>query len=82
LPAADDPDALAVAIRALGDLVADGRVRELVITRIDGAPVAGSPMREALADAGFAAGYRGYALRAAPAADRSYARPGPVRPAR
>ena len=63
LPAADDPETLAVAMRALGDLVADGRVRELVISKVDGEPVATSPYRDALLAAGFVAGYRGYALR-------------------
>ena len=65
LPASDDPAALAPALASLRDLVADGRVRELVIARIDGEPVAGSPLREALMGVGFVAGYRGYALRAA-----------------
>ena len=36
-----------------------------MIAKIDGEPVAGSPLREALMAAGFVAGYRGYALRAA-----------------
>ncbi len=67
LPAADDPDVLRAALSSLRDLVADGRVRELVIAKIDGEPVAGSPVRDALMGAGFVAGYRGYALRAAPA---------------
>ena len=67
LPAADEPEALGAALSSLRDLVADGRVRELVIAKVDGEPVAGSPVREALVAAGFAAGYRGYALRAGPA---------------
>ena len=67
LPAADDPDVLGAALASLRDLVADGRVRELVVAKIDGEPVSGSPAREALMAAGFVAGYRGYALRAAPA---------------
>ena len=46
------------------DLVADGRARELVIGKVDGEPVAGSPHREALLAAGFVQGYRGYALEA------------------
>ncbi len=67
LPASDDPAALGAALASLRDLVVDGRVRELVIAKVDGEPVAGSPVREALLGAGFAAGYRGYALRATPA---------------
>ena len=82
LPTADDPDALGAALRSLADLVADGRVRELVIARVDGEPVAGSPHREALLAAGFAPGYRGYVLRAQGPAERTYPRPGPMRPAR
>jgi ATP-dependent Lhr-like helicase len=64
LPAADDPESAIVALRALGELVADQRVRELVITKIDGMPVAESPFRERLLEAGFVAGYRGLVLRA------------------
>ena len=65
LPAADDPDALAIAMRRLGDLVADGRVRELVIGKVDGEPVVASRFGDALLAAGFVTGYRGYALRPA-----------------
>ncbi len=68
LPAADDPTVLDAALRALGALVADGRTRELVITRVDGESVATSPRREALLAAGFAAGYHGLVLRAGSAA--------------
>jgi len=83
LPAAEDPELLAPALRSLADLVADGRVRELVIARVDGEPVAGSRFKDALLAAGFVPGYRGYALRATPApAERSYPRPAPVRPVR
>jgi ATP-dependent Lhr-like helicase len=82
LPAGDDADALAAALRSLGDLVADGRVRELVIGRVDGEPVAGSWYRDALLAAGFVPGYRGYALRASAPAERTYPRPTPVRPIR
>ena len=63
LPAGDEPAVLAAALRSLADLVADGRVRELVIGKVDGEPVATSPHRDALLGASFAAGYRGYALR-------------------
>jgi ATP-dependent Lhr-like helicase len=62
LPAADDPAMLEAALRSLGDLVADGRVRELVVAKIDGEPVAGSRWREALVRAGFAPAYRGLRL--------------------
>jgi ATP-dependent Lhr-like helicase len=81
LPAADDPEALDAALASLRDLVADGRVRELVIAKVDGEPVAGSPARDALVGAGFVAGYRGYAIRSSPAAaaDRAWARPSVVR---
>ena len=65
LPAADDPEVGVAAARALAALVADGRTRELVIRKVDGADVAGSPFRERLLAAGFVAGYRGLALRAA-----------------
>jgi ATP-dependent Lhr-like helicase len=63
LPAMDDPAKAALALRALGELVADGRVRELVVTKVDGEPVGGSPWRPALLEAGFVAGYRGLVLR-------------------
>ena len=62
-PAADEPAVAAAALRALGTLVADGRTRELVIAKVDGLPVAGSPWRERLLEAGFVPGYRGLALR-------------------
>ena len=44
-------------------LVADGRLRELVVRKVDGVPVGDSPWRERLLAAGFAPGYRGLALR-------------------
>jgi ATP-dependent helicase Lhr and Lhr-like helicase len=65
LPAADDPDAGGAAFAALRQLVDDGRVRELVVTRVDGEPIATSPWRASLEAAGFVAGYRGYVLRSA-----------------
>jgi hypothetical protein len=55
-------------VRSLFDLVADGRVRELVIAKVDGEPVSGSRFKDALLEAGFVAGYRGYVLRPASAA--------------
>jgi ATP-dependent Lhr-like helicase len=63
-PAADDPGRAALALAALAGLLGDGRLRELVLSRVDGAPlVAGHPWRERLGDAGFVPGYRGLALR-------------------
>ena len=44
-------------------LVEGGRVRELQLTRVDGEPVATSPWKTLLVEAGFAPGYRGYVLR-------------------
>jgi ATP-dependent Lhr-like helicase len=63
LPSADDPAVADAALAALRDLVESGRFRELVLTRIDGEPVATSAWRPRLEEAGFAAGYRGYVLR-------------------
>ncbi len=82
LPAGEDPEALALALRSLADLVADGRVRELVIGKVNGEPVAASRFGDALLAAGFLTGYRGYALRSTAPADRPYPRPAPVRPIR
>ncbi len=58
------------AIRALRQLLVDGRLRELVVSRIDGEPIATSPHRAALLEAGFAPGYRGLVLRLLADADR------------
>jgi ATP-dependent Lhr-like helicase len=60
----DDPDVAARAARGLAGLVGDGRMREVVITKVDGEPVSSSPFRERLVEAGFVAGYRGLVLRA------------------
>jgi ATP-dependent Lhr-like helicase len=65
LPPADDPEVLRLAVTALRTLVTDGRVRELVIKRVDGEPVSTSVRREALLTAGFVPGYRGLTLRRA-----------------
>ncbi len=64
LPASDDPDVRIAALSGLRALVMDGRVRELVIRKVDGVDVATSPMRPFLLEAGFNAGYRGLTLRA------------------
>jgi ATP-dependent Lhr-like helicase len=63
LPAADEPTVAGAALAALRDLVEGGRFRELVVTRIDGEPVATSVWRLQLEEAGFVAGYRGHVLR-------------------
>ena len=65
LAPSDDPAVLAAAVRALATLVQDGRVRELVIRKVDGAAVGEAPSRDALLAAGFTPGYRGLTLRAA-----------------
>jgi ATP-dependent Lhr-like helicase len=63
-PAADDPARAALALGALGGLLGDGRLRELVLSRIDGALLAAEhPWQARLAEAGFVRGYRGMALR-------------------
>jgi ATP-dependent Lhr-like helicase len=80
-PAASDAAVLDAALRGLGALVAHGRVRELVLTKADGEPVATSPLRDALLAAGFVAGYRGLVLRAVAAGatgDRTYPRRAPA----
>ena len=63
LPAADDGETAGLAMAALRELVDGGRFRELVVTRVDGEPVASSPWRPMLEEAGFVAGYRGFVLR-------------------
>jgi ATP-dependent Lhr-like helicase len=68
LPAFDDPEIASAATPGLRGLLADGRIRELVVARIDGEPVAESSRRSALIDAGFVPGYRGLVLRPAPGA--------------
>jgi ATP-dependent Lhr-like helicase len=64
LPASDDPEIADAALHSLHALVDDRRLRELVITKIDGLPVGESPYRERLVANGFSAGYRGLVLRA------------------
>ena len=64
-PAAAEPGLALLALGALRDLLGDGRLRELVLSRIDGQPVGpGTAWRVRLAEAGFVPGYRGMALRA------------------
>jgi len=62
LPAADEPAVAGAALASLGALVADRRVRELLISKVDGEPVASSAWRPALLAAGFQPGYRGLVL--------------------
>ena len=63
-PAADDPERAATALAALGGLLGEGRLRELVVTRVDGVPLGPEhPWRARLVEAGFVPGYRGLALR-------------------
>ncbi len=64
LPAADEPIVAGLALRALGALVADGRTHELLVSKVDGLPIAESAWRPLLLEAGFVPGYRGLALRA------------------
>ncbi len=61
--AADDPAVAAIALRSLAGLVGDRRLRELVISKVDGQPIAESAWRPALIEAGFVPGYRGLVLR-------------------
>ena len=63
LPAADDVATAGPAFAALRSVVDDGRLREMVISRVDGEPVSASRWRPLLEEAGFAAGYRGHVLR-------------------
>jgi ATP-dependent Lhr-like helicase len=58
-PRADD----AGWIDAIVGLVKDGRLRRIELTRIDGAPVAESPLADALRQRGFVDGYRGLSFR-------------------
>jgi ATP-dependent Lhr-like helicase len=63
-PAADDPSVAIPALAALGGLLGEGRLRELVLSRVDGSPLGPEhPWRSRLVDAGFVPGYRGLALR-------------------
>lgn len=64
LPASDDAAVAGPGFVALRALVDGGRFRELLISRVDGDAVAGSPWQSLLEGAGFVAGYRGHVLRA------------------
>ncbi|HSL98499.1 MAG TPA: hypothetical protein VK831_08000, partial [Candidatus Deferrimicrobiaceae bacterium] len=66
LPAFGQPGIAELAIAALAARLAEGRERELLVTRVDGLPVGESPHRERLIEAGFRPGYRGLALRREP----------------
>ena len=57
LPPFDDPTLATLAVGALRGLLAEGRVRELVVSRVDGEPVARSPWYHTLLKAGFIQGY-------------------------
>jgi ATP-dependent Lhr-like helicase len=63
LPPFDDQAIATAAIGALRGLLADGRARELLVSRVDGQPVGRSPHYETLLKAGFTQGYRGLVMR-------------------
>ena len=63
LPPFDDPGIAAAALGALRGVLADGRARELVVSRVDGEPIARSPWYDTLLRAGFIQGYRGLVMR-------------------
>jgi ATP-dependent Lhr-like helicase len=63
LPAFDDPAVASAAIGALRSLLFDGRLREVVVSRVDGEPVGRSPWYDTLLRAGFVQGYRGLVMR-------------------
>jgi hypothetical protein len=43
--------------------VKDGRLRRIELTRIDGVPIAESPLADAFRERGFVDGYRGLSFR-------------------
>jgi len=63
LPPFDDPAIASAALGALRGLLADGRTRELVVSRVDGEPAGRSRWYDALLKAGFIQGYRGLVMR-------------------
>jgi ATP-dependent Lhr-like helicase len=58
----DDDAVASLAIEALGNLLADDRLRRLQVERIDGLPIESSPHRPRLEALGFRRGYRGLVL--------------------
>ena len=60
LPAFDVPGGSEAAVRALGSLAADGRVRSMQIARVDGVAIESSSHRAAFEAAGFRRAYRGW----------------------
>jgi ATP-dependent Lhr-like helicase len=60
----DDPDLIAPAVGSLASAVRGGALGKLAVERADGAHIHGTPLAEALADAGFHATPRGLRLRA------------------
>jgi ATP-dependent Lhr-like helicase len=59
----DDPDLLAPAVRSLAAAVRGGALGKLAVERADGVHIHGTPLAEALADAGFHATPRGLRMR-------------------
>jgi len=64
LPGFGDRETAALALSALRQLLADGRLRAIQIERVDGVSVNDSAHAAALADAGFQRSYKGWLLRA------------------
>jgi ATP-dependent Lhr-like helicase len=64
LPAFAERESAALALNALRQLLADGRLRAIQVERVDGAPVNESAHAAALVEAGFQRSYRGLLLRA------------------
>ncbi|HWU46776.1 MAG TPA: ATP-dependent helicase [Humibacter sp.] len=60
----DDPDVLLPAARSLGETVRRGGVQKLSVETVGGAFVLGTPLGDALTDAGFTATPRGLRMRA------------------
>jgi hypothetical protein len=56
---------LRLAVAGLRALVEDGRIRDLVIKKVDAESVASAARRDDLLEAGFVPGYRGLTLRRA-----------------
>jgi ATP-dependent Lhr-like helicase len=59
----DDADLLAPAVRSLAAAVRGGALGKLAVERADGVHIHGTPLAEALADAGFHATPRGLRMR-------------------